>query len=776
MIKNYFKIAFRSLIYNKVYSFINILGLTLGMTCAVLIILWIQDELSYDSFHADAEQIYQVLRTDTSETGVSIERHLASPVGPALVEKFPEVTQQVRLINSSQETVFEYKGQQTTVKRRLFTENNFFQIFSFPLVHGNPENVLQDPGSLVISESVAKNIFKDENPIGKSLRLNYNKSFKITGVMEDVPANSHLQFDFIIPLNYIPFFKDSQNRWHNYWLSTYVRLDEKANVQALEPKLVLEGTQSILQPLREIYLYADQGQGAKIQNIYIFGFVAFFILLIACINFMNLSTARSMRRAKEVGLRKVVGAYRFQLVFQFLGESLIVSSVSLVLAAGLIELILPSFNQLADKHLNISLLNLNYILLILGVMVLTGLLAGSYPAFVLSAFRPIKVLKGNFQTSKQGMQLRRGLVVTQFSLSVILIICTIVVFSQLHYMQNKKLGFNRENVLKLPIRQDLASVHYKSLKQKLLSNPQIAQVSAATNSLAGIFSSTTDVQWPGKPKDFALWITIQQADFNFLETFQIPLKEGRHFSSKLSTDSTNYIINEKAAELMGLEDPLGQTLSFWGNSGKIIGVAENFHFKSLYHSIDPLIFVIDPGEASDIYIRLQSDNIRETMAFIEKTWNTYNTQYPFEFTFVNQEFDRLYKKEEHLSQIFTYFALLAIFISCLGVFGLGAFTAQQRRKEIGIRKVLGASIPHILSLITKDFVYLVLIASVIAMPIAYYFMFTWLQEFAYRIHLLAYWYVFISSGILALLIALLTISSQAWQAARVNPVEVLKDE
>ncbi|MBX7153047.1 ABC transporter permease [bacterium] len=803
MIQNYLKIAFRNLIKHKSYSLINISGLAVGITCCMLIMLFVIDELSYDRFHEGASRIYRAnlkARLNSKDMQMAM---TPAPMAEELVKIFPEIESSTRLKRSGNFTV-RYGEKVFNEKKFYFGDPSVFDVFSFTMIFGDPKTALTEPNSVVLTEETAQKYFGDENPVGKILRMDGRNDYKVTGVMKNIPHNSHVHFDLLASMSTL---EESRDPW---WISnnfyTYIKLRENQSYKALEEKfipLVREKAGPQIQiatgasfdeflamggdygffliSLTDIHLFSDIAEEPEPQGniayVYIFSAIAFFILLIACINFMNLTTARSAGRAKEIGIRKVLGSYRTQLIRLFMAESIMVSFIALAIAMVLTEILIPLFNELSGKQLSLNYFEHSWVLpglLTIGITV--GLIAGSYPAFFLSAFQPVKVLKGELSKGVRSGWLRSTLVVMQFGISIALMIGTGIVFDQIEYLRSKKLGFDKERV---------AVIHNAWLlrdqkhvfKQEILKQPFAANATMLNSNLGGDMGNSGYQVDNGTNETFLLW--RMNTDFNFVPTMNIELAEGRNFSKEFLTDSGAVLINETAARIMGLQKPLDHHIIELDPDKKenahypIIGVVKDFHFESLHEPIRPMI-IMPTWYGSYLNIRLQEGDPKPMLQAIESTWNQFLPGEPFVYSFLDEDFDALYRAEYRVSKIVTIFSLLAVFIACLGLLGLAAFTTEQRTKEIGVRKVLGASVAHIVTLLSRDFLKLVSIAFVVAAPVAYWGMYIWLQDFAYRTSIGAA--VFIISGVLAVAVAFLTVSYQAIKAATSNPVDVLKYE
>ncbi len=786
MLRNYLKVALRNIWRNKVFSFINVFGLALGLACSLLILLWVRDELRYDQFHVHGEQLYRVMENQ-QWSGVEINSVQATP-GPlasALKAEIPEV-QYASKVTWEQEDLLTV-GNKANKEKGHYASPDFFRMFSFPLVQGNPSTAIASPTSMVISQTLAKKYFgTEEAAMGKYIRVNNKDHFLVTGIMRDIPENSSLKFDYVLPEVYY----ENDNKWLKEWgsngIRTYVMLRENASAERVDTKIkrmvhrhdsATANIDLFLQPYTEMYLYSNfengKQDGGRIEYVRMFSIVAAFILVIACINFMNLATARSTKRAKEVGVRKVVGAGHRLLMGQFIGEAILIALMGMVLAIITVQALLPAFNALTEKKITLSLSDPAIGVTLLGLTLFTGLLSGSYPAVFLSSLQPVRVLKGTLKFSAGAVWFRKGLVVFQFTLSILLIVGTVVVFRQVQYIKNKNLGLDRENLVYMPLEGDLKK-GFEAFKQELEQVPGIKTVSKSSGNAMEVGSSTTSVSWKGKDPNDKILFSQLAVGHDFTEAMGIRIKEGRTFSRQFTTDTANYIVNEEAARRIGLKNIVGEELTFWGKTGKIVGVMKNFHTQSLHMPIEPLVVRLRPEETYLVVVRMEAGKTTEALAGMERVARKYNPAYPFQYDFADEEFARQYKSETVIGQLTTYFAFLAIFISCLGLFGLSAFTAEQRTKEMGIRKVLGASVTSLVTLLSKDFLKLVALAFVIAAPLAWYAAGRWLQNFEYKIQI--GWWTFALAGVLALLIALLTVSFQSIRAALTNPVKSLRSE
>jgi len=789
MIRNYFKIAFRNLVKSKTFSAINVLGLALGMACSLMIMLWIKDELSVDAFHANKEQLYRIYMKEYFSGKVQGVIWTPGPLAEELKKSVPEI---------QMSTPFEWANNQTfsvgdKINKQLTNaaSADFFKMFSYKLLQGTPDAALKDRNSLAISRNMAETFFgSPEAAMGKAIRFDNRKELLISAVFENIAENSTLKFDCL--RNWDGFVDD--NEWAKDWGTTdpltffMIRPDaDPAKVEAKITHLLDKynrdtgkpfKTQLAMQPFHEYYLNSNikdaKMDGGRIEYVRLFTLVAVFILLIACINFMNLATARSAKRAKEVGVRKVVGAMRSMLVGQFMGEAILLTVFAVFLAVLFVGLTLPSFNNLTGKQITLPIQDFSFWGTLAGLFIVTGLIAGSYPAFFLSSLNPIRVLKGALKFDTKSVFLRQGLVVFQFGLSIILIVGMIIIYKQVEFVQTKNLGYDRENLIYFPLEGDLAK-NYDILHDQLSQISSVKQVSHMTESPASNGSGTEGITWAGSDANDKVRFTPVGVGYDFVKTMNLKLAEGRDFSKQFPTDSAGFLINEAALKVIGYKDPIGKQITWGNNKGTIVGVLKDFHFQSLHTNIRPLIAYLGVKRTSgNAIIRIEAGKTTQALAEIEKICKRLNPKFPFTYSFTDQEYARQYQSEQVVSKLSNYFAFLAIFISCLGLFGLATFTAEQRTKEIGIRKVLGASVAGIVGLLSKDFLKLVAIAIVIASPVAWWLMNQWLQGFAYKIDI--EWWIFGLAGVLSVLIAVLTVSFQSIKAALMNPVRSLRSE
>ena len=790
MFRNYVKIAIRSLLKQKLYSGINILGLALGMACSLLIGLWVKDELSYDRFLPNAEAI-QYVRVNFPYNGDTVTNSVTpGPLQEAIAKDVPEVTA-VTKINYGPELLIKAvggpMGEKAAKEKGHFATDDFFGVFDLPVLSGNPKAALAQTSQIVITRKIAEKYFQNGQALGKTLQLDNDKFYVVGAVIEDLPANSTLQFGWLV--NWKVQEQDWMKTWGNNSFYTYIRL--KPNTTAAQTELAMkdiyprfagknfETGRLTLQPITDLHLYSEYKNGksisGRIEYVRIFSIVALFILLIACINFMNLATARSANRAKEVGVRKVVGALRSSLIGQFLSESVLTSLLAVVLALALVWSILPTFNELFGKQLTLNLAEPALWLIILALVLVTGFLSGSYPALFLSSLQPIKILKGRLQFGSGPALFRRALVVFQFSLSIFLIVGMLAVGKQMNYLRTKNLGLDRENVVYVPLEGEIAQPKKVDVfRQEVMRKPSIASATTTMALPVNIQSTSGDLKWPGKDPNLQSMVSIMAVGGDFIKTMNIKLLSGRDFRMDSPSDSSRYLINEAAAKMMGMKDPVGKEVEFWSGKGQIVGLMKDFHLNSMHQAISPLILVFNASNTSYLLVKTRPGQTQQAIADLEQIAKEFNPNYPFNYHFLDEEYENMYRSEQQVNTLVNYFGILAILISCLGLFALAAFTAEQRTKEIGVRKVLGASISNIVGLLSTDFLKLVLIALVLASPLAWWALSEWLGTFAYQTELA--WWIFGLAGVMAVGIAFLTVSYQSIKAAMVNPVTSLKSE
>lgn len=795
MFKNYFKIAVRNLLKYKMFSFINISGLAVGMACCIVIFLFVQYELSYDKYHKNAKEIYRITNEQIGATTVNTTYFSSGWMAPNLINDFPGILDAVR--------IYYYRGTINHDNKRFselfsFVDNSFLDIFTFPLVKGDKKTALLEPNTAVISEEYAQKYFGGDDPIGKVLTLDNKLDFTITGILKNIPYNSHLRYNLVVSYTSLKYILKPEDYEKGYNIvHTYLLLNKNASPEEIDDKLydfvVKYKTESYakisqysLQPLTSIYLNSDlmidRARTGDIVYSYLLSIIAFLILTIACVNFMNLSTARASLRAKEVGMRKVVGANRGQLIRQLLTESVFLSSIALIFAIVIAQLFLPLFNSLADKHLSLDFGKNQQLYVSMAVLVVTvGIFSGSYPGVFLASFNPVDTLKGGQKRSElTGVFIRKGLVIFQYTLSLVMIIGTFVILSQLDYISNKNLGFNKENVINITIQKSKSfSPRFEAFRNELLQNPNIIDVIPSGTTPGQYEGYPVSVQPEGFSKDEQFKFTRLEVSESFYDFYGIEIVAGRSFSPDISTDAMESVmLNETAVKKIGWDDPLGKEINvdFMGTGGKVIGIVKDFNAGSLHKGIEPTVFQINLFKLY-IYVsvRIRPEDVQGTIAFLENKWNEYSPDTIFRYSFLNDVIAAQYEKEKKEIKIVAFSSILAIILASLGLFGLASFTAERRTKEIGIRRALGATVPGIVMLLSKDFAKLVLAANVIAWPVAYLIMDRWwLQNFAYKVNI--GWWVFVLAGILTLAIALITISYQSIKAATANPIDSLRFE
>ena len=789
MFRNYFVIAFRNLLRQKGFSAINIIGLGVGMACSILILLWIQDELSCNRFNEKADRLFRLVQTQHYVAGPLTTTCMPGPITRDLLNEIPEITN--GFMYYVIQGIVSYDGSYFKEDVRL-ADPALWDMFSFTFLEGDKEHAFDDLNSVVITDKLAAKYFGDEEPMGKILKINNEHPFKVTGVIREIPLNSTFRFDLCIPFEYIKNigYTIDQYGWNSYYSyvelpegADYVKVNEKIRdfimVKTADPATKVDDPSTsqidlFLFPLEDIYLHSVTGKGGNIRYVYIFAVIAVFILVIACINFMNLSTARAARRSREIGMRKVAGACRRQIILQFIGESMLVTWIAFLVAILLVYIFLPGFNVLADKSLSLEWSNIGLIAGLIVLIFFVGILSGSYPAFYLSSLQPVKVLKNGNLKGSRGYNFRRILVVFQFTLSVAMIISTIIVYRQLAYIDRKDLGMDRENVIFAEMRGRTAS-SFNDLKNTFLQNPNILSVSRANSLPFMIGSNSGGFNWEGKDNKDEVLIGFGFTDVDYVKTLKMQMAAGRYFEQGYATDTTSaVVINETAARVMGLEDPVGKWVTWDTNRFTVIGVVKDFHFLPMTEEISPLILLDVPEYSSVLFARLNGENMDETINYMQNAWEKANPGFPFEYKSLDSYYDELYIAEDRLGEIFKYFSILTILISCLGLFGLAAFMAEQRTKEIGIRKVMGAGISQIMATLSGSFLKWVVLANIIAWPATYFIMNRWLQDYAYHTSLSAW--IFLLAAVISLFIALVTISYQTIRTASRNPVNAIKYE
>jgi putative ABC transport system permease protein len=787
MIRNYLTIAFRNILRNKLFSSVNILGLAFGISSALLILLWVNDELLVDHFHPNVDRVYRVMENQQYSDGkLYTFSSTPGPMAPFIKDKYPEIeyasrfTWEVSNLISYDDKSFYEPGR--------FVDPDFLEMFSFPLQSGDVHAALSEKNSIVISQRMAEKYFGRENALGKMITMNTKTPFTVTGVLKEIPKNSSIQFDYLLPFQ---FFWDENKSWLDQWdnnnIRTYIMLAKGTDVAAFSKKFADEikghveknNVQLFVQPVGDAYLYGDfengVQSGGRIDYVKIFFVVAVFVLVIACINFMNLATAQATRRAKEVGLRKVIGAVPRQLFKQFMGESFVTVCISAAIGIIFVILLTPFFNEVTGKALGLNILDYRIVIIFVTIVVFTAFLAGSYPAIFISEFKPVQVLKGQLNSGSRAAFFRKALVVLQFSLSIVLIISTAVVFRQMQFMQNRDIGFERDNVFYAWMEGSIVK-NFETFRTRLSSQEGIESVTASGQLPIDIGNSSSGLQWEGKdPEDRILFANLN-VDYNFIQAMKMQMADGRPFNPELITDTSNYIVNETAAEKFNFKDGVvaGQDLTFWEKKGKIVGVVKDFNFGSLHNPIEPLVMYIQPENFSCLLIRAKHGETEQALKNAEKLWKEYAPGYPFKYSFLNQDWEEFYKAEGQRGRIFNTLAVLSIFISCLGLFGLSAFSAERRTKELGIRKVLGATVPGLVQLMNKEFATLVFISACLGCPLGWYLMSQWLNHYAYHVEI-GYITLLVASGA-CLLIAVLTVSYHSIKVAASNPAKSLRYE
>jgi predicted permease len=790
MIKNFFRLSFRNILKNKGFAFINIFGLAIGLAASLLILLWVQDELSYDKFNRNAENIYRV-EEDQFYSGekyhVTVTPH---PGGPVWKEKIPEIREQTR-INRLPKILFRQEEKVFFESSIIAADSGLFNIFTMPLLFGDQTTALSSPNSIVLTEKLASKYFGDINAVGKTITLENKYQFMVTGVMKDLPHNSMFTFEGVIPYPFLKGIGAIDNSWGNNSILTFVLLEEGSDVGSVNKKLtdvVLEylpetQTKYLLFPLLDIHLHSQFGyeiSKGPVIMVFIFTLIAIFVLLIACINFINLSTAKASGRTKEIGIKKVSGAGQNTMIMQFMLESIFMVTVALVFALVFVGLLLPLFDNISGKKFVLSdLFQFKFVISVIAVGIVAGLLSGVYPAFYLSSLKPVAILKGGTLSGKSNGRLRQILVITQFTLSILIAVSAIFMYRQLKYLQDKDLGFNKENLICIPMPLDMKTKYY-SLKDELLKENLIEGVTAARSNPVRIGSNSGGADWEGKDPDKRVLIGTNAVDYDYLETMKMKLVSGRDFSrefvSDLAKDTTgNFLVNEEVVKIMGDDDPVGKRFRFQGLNGRIIGVLKNFHFKGADQPIEPIAFALaGPQYLNFILIRLAPGSITEALKTAEKVWKNLIPEYPFDYLFIDEDYNRLFSSQIRLTKLLGYFTILAVIIACLGLYGLSAYSAERRTNEIGIRKVMGAGTFIILWNMVREVMLLVLISLLIALPAGWIIVENLLKQFANRIDMSVPVFAGIAAGAFA--VALLTVSFQAFKSTLINPAVALKVE
>jgi len=788
MFRHNILISYRSFKRYKTSFFINLAGLSTGLTCALLIYLWVHDELQVDTFHENDAQLYLLLENKQQANSIETITYTSGLMAQSLAEERTEVAHAVTVREDEESATLTFKDNSLRASG-VYVDRDFFHVFTFPLIYGEKSTVLADKNAIIISESLAIGLFGSvDKALDQTIEFQKDEQFLITGIFEDVPENSTLKFDYL--LSFEKYLDDNEwaLRWGNEPADVYVVLKPDTDVNQFNESIAdyvkIKSNNGItdrvpfLVPFSKNYLFGkyENGKqiGGRIQYVRLFSIIAVFILVIASINFMNLSTARASRRLKEIGVKKVVGASRKALIFQHFSDSMLIVFLSMVLALLLVILILPHFNEITGKHLNL-ILDQSLTSMILGITIMVGLLAGSYPAIYLSQFRPITILKGRFSTSTGVLWTRKGLVVFQFALSTILIVAVLVVYKQMEFLQTKNLGFSRDNMIYFDREGALMEEeHLETYLSELRNIKGVSEVSGIGHDLTGNNWGTYGHQWEGKDPEDNTRFEVMPVYYDMMEILGMELKEGRMFSRDFKDEGSKIIFNEVAIEHMGLKDPIGKTFTFWGVEKEIVGVVKNIHFESLHKNVRPQCFRFMPNRINKFMVKSEVGMEQDVIAGLYEFNKKFNPGFALNYKFLDKEYEAQYKAEQRVSTLSKYFAGIAILISCLGLFGLAAFTAERRIKEIGVRKVLGASVFGIIQLLTSDFTKMVLAAILIALPLSYFIANWWLEGFAYRINL--EWWFFVGAGTIALLIAWITVGFQTVKAANINPVECLKDE
>ena len=790
MFKNYFKTTFRNLWKNKTYSFLNIFGLAVGITCAALIFLWIEDEVSFNHNFAKRDYLYHVMQNEKSDAGISTNGSTPGPLAAALKADIPGIVNSGRLSWAMDELV--ELGDKSIKENGMYADPSVLSMYSLPFIYGKPDNALNDPNSVVISETMSKKFFSDTNPVGKVLKMNIKGAYSVdglytvTGVFKDLPANCYYHFQWLSPYTTWEDANTWLKPWGNNLTETIVELAPTANPSAINKKLTNYLSTKVTGATNHCFLFSMNDwhlrsnfvngvqDGGSIKYVKLFSIIALIILLIACINFMNLATARSEKRAKEVGVLKVMGARKKELIGKFLSESLLMSFMAVLLAIGLLYAVMPFYNELVEKQLSLNLFNPLHLGCLLAVGLIAGLVAGSYPAFYLSSFNPVKVLKGiKVKTSAGAIFIRKGLVITQFTASVILIISTIIVYRQVQHIKERDLGYSKENLIYMDLQGNMKD-HFGEIKNSLIATGYVENAATSLHDALHVYSYGDGFSWEGKDPNAKLPIHSNVVSSEYLSTMHMQLDKGRDFYTG-HMDSTNIIINESMAKLMGKEGKLGSIITAGTYKLTITGIIKDFIYNDVYGKGAPLVLFNGGYSATVMAVRFKPNvNLSQALQKTEKVMKSANPGFPFEYRFADKDFDAMFSAETLIGKLAGVFAMLAIFISCLGLFGLAAYTSERRTKEIGIRKVLGASVTGLTGLMAKEFLQLVTVSCLIAFPVAWWFMNNWLEDYEYRTTI--HWWMFTLAGLSALLIALITVSFQAIKAAIANPVDSLRSE
>ncbi|MBL7862489.1 MAG: ABC transporter permease [Cyclobacteriaceae bacterium] len=787
MLKNYFRTAIRNIVRNKLFSSLNVLGLAFGMGSALIIFLWVKDEWSVDRFHKNSSRLYRVMENQRYSDGrVYTFASTPGPMAPFIKEKFPEIERASRF--TWQVTNLFQHEDKSFYQHGRYADPDFIQMFDFNLKYGDPATALNGKNNIIISRAMATRFFNTEEAVGKLLVMNTNQTYVVSGVLETIPAQSSITFEYLLPFQ---VFWDVNKGWLDQWgnnnIHTYLQLAAGVNALEFEKKLKYEvrehnkesNVELFIQPFGDAYLHGqfEEGKltGGRIEYVRIFFVVALFVLAIACINFMNLATAQATKRAKEVGLRKVIGAVPHQVFRQFMGESFLTVLLAAVLAFVLVALLIPAFNDLTGKQLSLNLLDYRILLIAFGLIFFTSFLAGSYPALFIAEFKPVQVLKGQLKSGSNAAFFRKSLVVVQFSLSIILIISTIVVYRQMDYMQNRDIGFDRENVFYLWMEGSVAP-KFETVRNRLLQEPGIEGVTMSSQLPIDIGNSTMGLEWEGKDPETEILFTNIDVDYEFIQTMKMEMVEGRPFDRTIISDSVSYIVNQQAAEKFGFQTgTANQDLTMWDRKGKIVGVVKDFNFGSLHAAIEPLVMRI-PQQVNFgcMLVRAKPNETAAALSAVEKIWKEYAPGYPYKYSFLNQDWEEFYKAEGQRGKIFNGLAFLSILISCLGLFGLSAYSAERRIKEMGIRKVLGASVTGLVQRMGTEFAMLVALAALIGCPVGWYIMDSWLGNYPYRVEV--GWITLVIATVACLVVSVATVTYHSLKASLVNPAQSLRYE
>jgi putative ABC transport system permease protein len=786
MIKNYLLITFRNIFRNKLFSGVNILGLAFGICSTLLILLWVFDELQVDTLHIHSDRLYRVMENQKASDGrIYTWAATPGPMAPFIKDKFPEIELATRM-TWGENLLFQF-GEKSYYNEGIYVDQDFLQMFTFPLLAGDAATALKDKSSVVISRKMAESYFGSvQAALGKIFQVDAKKTYTVSGVLQDIPKTASMKFEFLLPFQ---VFFDVNKQWLDQWgnnnIRTFLLLKKGTDATGFSNKLRGEialhdektNVSLFIQPYRDAYLYGDFDNGiqsgGRIETVRIFLIVAAFVLVIACINFMNLSTAQATKRAKEVGLRKVIGAIPRQLFRQFMAESFFTVILSSAIAVLLAFLLLPGFNTLTGKDVELRAVDPTVWLIFAGIIVFTGFAAGSYPAVIIAGFKPAQVLKGQLKSGNRAAAFRKSLVVVQFTLSIILIISTIVVFRQMNFMEDRNIGFDRQNVYSVWMEGGL-SKKYETFRNELLALPGIESVTASSQSPINVGNSTYGVQWEGKNPEDKILFSNMNVDYDFIQSLKMEMAEGRPFDRTQVADSDNYVLNEAAAAKIGLSDLVGREITMWGDKGKVIGIVKNFNFGSLHAAVEPLIMRVDSSWMNCMLIRAEAGKTAEALQSTEKLWKEYLPQYPLRYKFLNQDWEEYYKTEAQRGKVFNVLSIVSIFISCLGLFGLSAFSAERRTKELGIRKAMGASTSGLVRLMGQEFSVLVVVAAVIGCPVGWYLMSQWLESYAY--HIEVGYGVPAIAAVACFAVSVFTVAYHSLRAAAKDPVQTLRHE